>query len=141
MTLLQWLMVPVFVQVALIGIVGLLTGRVRVKAIAAGKAKLKDIALNGAAWPDEVLKFSNNLNNQFQTPMMFFATIGIIIALNVVDVVHVVLAFVFVAMRIAHTVVHTGSNHVRLRFKVFAAGFAALFGMWAWLAAQVFLKV
>lgn len=141
MNLLQWLLIPVFIQVALIATVGLLSGRARLGALKTGRTKLRDIALNDAAWPDDVMKSGNNFNNQFQMPMMFFAVVGILIGLNALHIVHVVLAFAFVASRILHSWVHLRSNNVRERFKAYLVGFAALFAMWIWLAAQVFLKV
>ena len=41
-----------------------------------------------------------------------------------------VLAWAYVATRIIHTLIHTGSNRMARRAIVFAAGVACLFFMW-----------
>jgi hypothetical protein len=40
------------------------------------------------------------------------------------------LAWAFVVTRVAHTLIHTGSNSLKHRALVFAAGIACLFCMW-----------
>ncbi len=42
------------------------------------------------------------------------------------DLIFVVMAWIFVLLRLAHAYVHTTSNHVPTRFKVFAAGMLVL---------------
>ena len=136
----QWFMVPVFLQMLLIGLVGVATALARVKAVKAGETRLKDIALNNAAWSGAAQKLGNNFNNQFQLPVVYFAFAGLALALNAIDSVLIALGFAFLALRMVHTYIHTGKNEVVPRFKVFLATFGVLFLMWLWLAIHVFLK-
>ena len=46
------------------------------------------------------------------------------------DLLFVVMAWIFVLLRLAHAYVHTTSNHVPTRFKVFAVGMLVLLVMW-----------
>lgn len=89
----------------------------------------KATALNNKAWPDEVVVVSNNLDNQFEAPVLFYTLCVVIYLLKAVDSVTLLLAWFFVASRILHAFVHIGSNYVPVRMRVFAAGIFALVGM------------
>ncbi len=137
MTLEKWLLLSVFLQVLLIMVVGVLSGRARVAAVRGGKTKLKTIAVNNEAWTDDVAKLGRNFDNQFQLPTMFFALVALLIATAKVDVELVVLSWAFVASRYWHSYIHTGSNVVLTRFRVYVAGFAVLTAMWVWFAVKI----
>jgi hypothetical protein len=49
----------------------------------------------------------------------------------------VVLAWVFVAFRVLHAFIHTGSNYVPNRFYAFAGSVFSLIAMWAVFAVQI----
>ncbi len=134
MTLEKWLLLPVFLQVLLTMVVGVLSGRARVMAVRGGRTKLKTIAVNNEAWTDDVAKLGRNFDNQFQLPAVFFTLVALLIATEKIDVVFVILAWAFVASRYWHSYVHTGSNVVLTRFRIYVFGFAILFVMWAWFA-------
>jgi hypothetical protein len=51
---------PVFVQVLMVLVVLVLTGRGRVSAVTAGEVRLKDIALDSSKWPEPLRKLGNN---------------------------------------------------------------------------------
>jgi hypothetical protein len=51
------------------------------------------------------------------------------ILVGATGVVMVMLAWAYVATRVAHLVVHVGANDVRLRFNIFALGTAILLAM------------
>ena len=139
MTVTQWLLLPLFVHVALTSWVGTRTVRARIASVVSGKTRIKDIALNSQAWPDGVLKFGNNFDNQFDLPMMWYACCGLLVATGFADVAAVVLSWAFVVTRVAHTLVHTGSNNVPLRMRVFLAGYGVLMLMWLWFGLRLFV--
>ena len=139
MTLEKWLLLPVFLQVLLIMVVGGLSGRARVMAVRSGKTRLKTIALNNEAWTGDVAKLGRNFDNQFQLPTVFFALVALLIATVKVDAVFAILAWMFVASRFAHSYVHTGSNVVVTRFRIYVFGFAILFLMWGWFAIKTLI--
>ena len=139
MTVTQLLLLPLFIHVGLTALVGTRTLRARIAAVMGGKTRIKDIALNSCAWPDEVLKLGNNFDNQFDVPMMWYACCGLLVATGLADMVTVVLSWAFVASRIAHSVIHTGSNNVLLRMRAFLAGFGCMALMWLWFGLRLFV--
>lgn len=114
------------------------TGRARFKAGRAGLAGPR-MAIDSHDWPDDVRKIGNNLQNQFETPTLFYALVLLTLVLGRADWVLGVLAFVYVATRVAHTTIHTGSNVVLTRFKVFLAGVGSLMAMTAWLVVRLLI--
>jgi len=139
MTIVQWLLLPAFIQVLWVTVLGIRMGRARVRVARASKVRLKDIALNSSAWPDEVRKLSNNYDNQFQLPVLFFALLPLMILLVKVDWFTVALAWVFIASRIVHSLIHTGDNVVVRRFQAFLLGFVTLGAMWGWFALRLYV--
>lgn len=139
MTIVQWLLLPAFVQVLWVAVTGIRMGAARTAAVKSGKVTLDEIALDASRWPDEARKLANNYDNQFQLPALFFALLPLVILLVKVDWLTVTLAWVFVASRILHSLIHTGSNAVLKRGQAFLIGFAALTLMWAWFALRLYV--
>ena len=92
-----------------------------------GGVKLGDVAVDNSRWPDEVRKVNNNYNNQFELPVLFHAILPLLLML-VRWMAAVSLAWVFVASRILHSLIHTGSNIVMQRGLAFVVGFIAIGG-------------
>ena len=124
------LVYPVLAQIRLTFVVLFATGRARVGSLMAGRVKMDDIAANAGAFPEDVRRFGNNFANQFETPVLFYVLVGIAIFIRATDVVMVVLAWAYVATRVAHAFVHLTSNHVPTRFRIFVAGVLVLLAMW-----------
>ena len=139
MTIPQWLLLPAFVHVALIFIVGVHMGRARFQAARTGKVKVKDIAVDGSKWPENVKKIANNYQSQFELPVLFYALLPLLLVTGLADVVSAVLAWVFVASRIVHSTIHLGSNIVVRRFRAFALGFFIVALMWAWFGLRLYV--
>jgi len=139
MTIVQWLLLPAFVQVLWTTVLGIRMGRARVSAARARQVRLKDVALNSSAWPDEIRKLSNNYDNQFQLPVLFLALLPLMILLVKVDWLTVALAWLFVASRIVHSLIHTGGNVMVRRFQAFLVGFICVAAMWAWFALRLYV--
>ena len=138
MTPTQLLLLPVFVQVALTVYVLIRQGQGRVRAVRSGQVKLADIDTK-SAYSETVQKFANNYVSQFELPVLFYAVLLFALATGFVDGVLIGLAWVFVVSRLLHSFVHTGSNRIATRFKVFVAGLVFLIGMWAWLGLRLFV--
>jgi hypothetical protein len=81
-------------------------------------------------WAAIERRVSANLSNQFEWPLFFHAACLLLIELHAVSPVQVVLAWVFIAGRIAHSGVQVLTTNVRLRGLVFTLNFAAVLGMW-----------
>jgi hypothetical protein len=130
---------PVFVHVGLVLALLLITGRGRVAAVRAGEVRMKDVALDGSRWPERLRKSANNYQSQFELPVLFYALIALLIASGFADGVSLVLAWAFVASRLAHSFIHVGSNYLPHRLIAFAAGFAILAAMWLWFAVRLYV--
>jgi hypothetical protein len=135
----QALLAPLFLHVLLTLVVGLVTLRARVAAVRGGRARLKEIATSNAGWPPSVRKLSNNFDNQFQTPMLWYAVCALLVAAAMVDGVAVALSWIFLASRVAHSFIHTGRNDIRFRLSFFLVGFTAVILMWAWFGVRLFI--
>ncbi|MCB1512659.1 MAG: MAPEG family protein [Hyphomicrobiaceae bacterium] len=121
---------PVLAHIALALCLLLATGASRVRAIQSGAVKLKDVALSNTAWPDQCRKFANNYANQFETPVLFYALIGIAIYVGETGIAAQGLAWAFIVTRLLHTAIHVTANNVRQRFYAFITGVACLVALW-----------
>lgn len=103
----------------------------RRKAAFTGKQiRMADIAVSTEAYPEPARLAANNFSNQFETPVIFFALIMLAMEVGAASYIMAGLAWAFVATRVAHTLVHIGSNDLKLRSAIFAVGVVILFGMW-----------
>ena len=82
----------------------------------------KDLAVPGELArlsPPEISNPSDNLKNLFEIPVLFYALALYLFATNQVDDAYVSAAWVFVAFRALHSVVHCTINLVMLRFYLY----------------------
>ncbi len=73
---------------------------------------------------------ANNLANLLEMPVLYFALVPLLLLTRSADVVEVVLAWLFVAARIAHSYLHVVVKRVRPRFLSHVVGNAILSAMW-----------
>jgi hypothetical protein len=139
MTLEKWFLLPVVLHFFITLLIGVRMGRARFMAARAGHVTRAEILNNAQAWPPDVLKLSNNFNNQFQLPMMWYGLTAFVLVTHTADMALLVLSWAFLAARIWHTLVHMGSNTLPLRFYAYLAGFGVLMTMWAWFAFRYFM--
>ncbi|WCE04094.1 MAPEG family protein [Pseudoxanthomonas sp. JBR18] len=76
-----------------------------------------------------------SLSNQFEWPVLFYAAC-ILLLLGTPGPAAVGLAWLFVAGRVLHSVVHIGTRNVRLRGVVFTLNFLAVLGLWVLVVAR-----
>jgi hypothetical protein len=131
------ILLPVFVQVALTFVLLFWLGGSRFAALRARKVKVHEIALGERAWPPRVLQIQNAFHNQFETPLLFYILTALALFTRQADMLFVVLAWMFVAARLAHAGIHTTSNVVRLRFTAFLVATIILAVMWAIFAVRI----
>ena len=122
----QLIFVPILAHICLVLALYLLLLSRKIKAAKTGDVDVKATAMNCKLWPKEVLKVSNNLDNQFEAPMLFYALCFVLYSVGAVNTLTLILAWFFVLSRYAHAYVHTGSNYVPFRMRIFAAGIASL---------------
>ena len=121
---------PVMAQLFVTFVLILWTGRVRVGAIRRREVRMRDIARSADAWPEHVKKVSNNMHNQFETPILFYALCGVATYVGETGVLMTFLAWAWFVSRLVHTAVHVTVNRVPLRALIFAIGVVILILMW-----------
>ena len=123
---------PVFVQVLLVVMVGVLMAAARARAIKTMDRQRgnPDLAMGRVDWPDDAAKRAANYHNQFQAPVLFYVVVAFALITKGADTLMLVLAWLFVLTRIVHAAIHIGPNKVRWRSPAFALGFLILMLMW-----------
>jgi hypothetical protein len=124
------LVYPVMAQVLWTLVLITWNGLARVRALRSRRVRFADIALSSDAYPDDVRKISNNMHNQFETPILFYVLCGVATFVGATDFLMTLLAWVYVATRVLHTAIHTTTNYVPRRFYAFLVGVIALILMW-----------
>jgi hypothetical protein len=139
MTIEKWLLLPLFLHIALISFVGIRSVRARISAVVGGETKIDAIALNSGAWPSDVRKLGNNFDNQFQVPMLWYGVCALLLVTQKADWIGVALSWAFLIARVWHSAIHIGTNYVPLRMRVFLGSFVCVFLMWAWFALRLYV--
>jgi hypothetical protein len=117
---------PVFAQIILTFVLLVAMGWARRKAILTQGIGYRDIAIDASRWPEDARKVANSFNNQFELPVIFYVLCLIALITAKADFLMVVLAWAFVASRVAHALIHTGSNAMPLRSIIYSIGMLVL---------------
>ena len=83
-------------------------------------SKLRDLL------PSEVSRISNNYNHLFEQPTLFYVVCLSIALLGHVDQVHLISAWIFAGLRIAHSLVQATIDLVMARFTLFLISWLVL---------------
>jgi hypothetical protein len=124
-------LLPLFVQVLLTFAVMFGMMYHRTTALQRGEARFDEIALREPNWPVRSTQFANSFANQFELPLLFYVLTILSIMTHHADIIFVVLAWIFVVMRIAQAVVHVTNNNVPYRGAFYGVGAIVLAIMWA----------
>jgi hypothetical protein len=90
------------------------------------------------AFPAHAVAASNNFQNLFELPVLFYAVVLALFALNQVDLVHVACAYGFLLFRALHSLIHCTYNHIMQRFAMYAVASLLLWVMVVRLALGIF---
>jgi hypothetical protein len=120
---------PVLAQIFLTLTMLIVLGARKSKAVKAGEVNRQQAALNNRVWPEDVVKVSNNIANQFEVPVLFYVLCLVLYSIDAVGMVAIVLAWLFALSRFAHAYVHIGSNYVPMRLRLFMLGCFVLIAM------------
>src|SRR4051812_43404516 len=124
---------PMIAHAALVFFLYWLLSKHRSAAVKSGSVKAGQFRENREE-PIESLLVHNNLKNQFELPILFYAVSVALYVSTADNTATVALGWVFVISRYAHSYVHLTSNRLRYRRPAFMLGFATLVVMWLWLA-------
>lgn len=128
---------PVLAQVLLTVALYLALQSAKHRALREGTVDAARRALDESAWPDYVRQVNNNIRNQFELPVLFYVLCLALFALQAAGLLAQVLAWVFVASRVVHAWVHTHSNVVPVRRRIFIIGVVVVLALWVLVAWRV----
>jgi hypothetical protein len=126
----QAILMPLLVQVALTFVLGFWAATVRFGAVRSGATRPRDVTLREPNWPPRVLQFTYAFQNQLELPLLFYVLTVLALVTRQADVLFVVMAWLFVILRVLHAYVHVTSNQLRRRFVLFLSGALMLALMW-----------
>ena len=95
------------------------------------------VLMTGDAPPEYVQKLSRNFANLLEVPMLFYVLGAFVMALDINNSALVQHAWLFVGLRVVHSIIHVTYNHVIHRFTVFVLSTLALLAMWIQLISLV----
>ncbi|MFT7186610.1 MAG: hypothetical protein ACI84K_002013 [Pseudohongiellaceae bacterium] len=127
---------PVLAHILLVFMLYIYLGRVKTRAVKEGNVDRQKASLNPKAWPEYVVKVSNNLANQFESPILFYMLSVIYYLTNHVNSILVLIMGIYVLTRYLHAYIHVSSNYVPYRYKFFLIGVLILLVLTLWLILQ-----
>lgn len=77
---------------------------------------------------------ADNFRNLFELPVLFYLAICIAAIAGLATTTTLVLAWLFVLLRVVHSAIQCSYNKVMHRFQAYLAGGIVLWLLWAWLA-------
>jgi hypothetical protein len=132
---------PTFILVALVYAVWLTMFVKRFGHIKAHPPTAQDFSTGEAAlrYFTPVEMPANNLRNLFEMPVLYFALVPLLLVTHHANHIQVLLAWIYVLLRIAHSAIHAGRGPVMPRFLVYALSCAVLSAMWIGFAVDLAL--
>ena len=126
------LLIPLLAQVALSFIIMITLLHKRIsemnsKGIHPQKTKTRSMSLSVLTDSESS---ANNYSNLFESPVLFYTAILLALILMLQDSLLVVFAWLYVASRYAHSLVHVTYNKVMHRFSLFVFSIFMLLAMW-----------
>ena len=113
----------------LVYIVYLVMARRRYFAVKSGEAKVGQYKVRSTE-PVSSVTVANNLINQFELPVLFYALCLALFVTNGVNYLTLTLAWLFILSRYVHAWVHLTSNTLRHRRRAFFSGAGVLLLAW-----------
>jgi hypothetical protein len=123
-------LLPLFVEVILTFALLFWSGALHSRDLRTGMVKAEDVALREPNWPKRTRQVSNAYANQTELPTLFYVLTILSYFSNHAGYLFVVLAWVFVGLRLLHAYVHVTSNNLNLRGALFGLGAVVLAVMW-----------
>lgn len=108
-----------------------------------GEMKAKGIDTEDFKGPNNVkdslenINASDNFKNLFEMPVLFYVLCGFIAISGLTTPALVCMAWIYVALRAAHSLIHITYNRVMHRFLVYALSTILLFVMWGCFALRL----
>lgn len=125
---------PMLAMVLLTGWVGVRMLQLRFRAVRRDGLSPGYFLLNrGGRPPDYLVRVTQQYENLFESPMLFYVVLTLVYVTAKADIASLVLAWLYVAARLAHAYVHMGGNVLAHRRRVFLTSAVLLYALWFWL--------
>jgi hypothetical protein len=125
------LVYPMFAMVLLTFVTVIRLFRARVRAVSEGTADPRYfLVYQGDGEPVAAQKLSRHFVNLFEAPVLFYVACLAAMQIGVTGYLIVILAWLYVAARMVHTIIHTGVNRLRPRLTAYFASWFVLLAMW-----------
>jgi hypothetical protein len=85
-------------------------------------------------------KAADNFRNLFELPVLFYLALVVAAVSGLATTGVLVLAWLFVLLRVAHSAIHCSYNKVMHRFQAYLAGGVVLWVLWGYLGFLLFLR-
>jgi hypothetical protein len=130
---------PVSVLALWTGVVVLLTGVRRIRAVRARRVPRNAFRIGEASGvPEDVAVVNRNLMNLLEMPILFYVVSIALYVTHHVGQGALVLAWVYVGLRLLHSWEHLTTNHVLRRLTAFALSNFVLVALWIGFIKSVF---
>ncbi|WP_372766672.1 MAPEG family protein [Pseudoalteromonas sp.] len=127
-----------FAMVVLTFMVGIVAVVTRVKSVKNGSVKIKYYrTMDGQEVPEQLTKSTRCFNNMFEVPVLFYVVSTLFVILKTNNELALLLAWLFVAFRIAQAIVHLTYNNVLHRMLMFWGAVISVLSMWITLLIQI----
>jgi hypothetical protein len=135
------LIYPMFALVLLTMVVLVTLFRRRVRAMREGKVTMRYFGVyQGEGEPEASAKAARHFSNLFEAPTLFYAGCLAAMVTHDAGIAVQVLAWIYVAARVVHAIIHLGSNRIGQRVRAYSIGWLALAGLWIQVVAHVALN-
>ena len=135
------LVYPMFAMVCLTVVVLVALFRSRTRAVAEGQVSAEYFkTYQGSVEPESSLQLSRHFVNLFETPLLFYVVCLATMVVGQVDLLLLILAWLYVVLRIVHAYIHTGSNRLQPRIAAYFSSIVVLLSMWSYLVVVLMLS-
>lgn len=102
----------------------------RLTAIRSGSIKISFYRTLQGQEPEQSIQAVRHFANMFEAPVLFYVACILGLILPIQNIAFVILAWLYVAARSLHAIIHLGKNDVIKRMRAYAFGWLALIAMW-----------
>lgn len=122
------ILIPLYILYILF--IGRLMFLTRMKALKEKNIKSSYLKAYQGDVPERLTIVKNHYENQFQVPVLFFITVLSTVLLQATSILSVILGYLFIVSRIAHSYFHLGSNQLKKRALSYTIGLIIVLMMW-----------
>ncbi len=125
------LIYPMFSMVLLTFVIACIAVKARFSSVKNKTVSAKFYRLmDGQDVPDIITKTTRNFNNQFEIPTLFYVVCTLYIFMGINSLTALIFAWLFIALRIAHSYIHLTYNHILHRMITFWLSFMCVMVLW-----------